>query len=334
MNKKKYLKEDIGIDVDRTDKTFKPTASWMSEKYDEINSKLFNNMLGDCSFSIFTKGSGSEGRTLGFFELQERVLVDRYTRQMFVSNYGVRTKINENNFVELCRPKISLNGNYSGTEYAFLNTLVHEMCHYYTYKRGYCPTQAHGREFNNIGEYISNKSGGFFTIQRLASAEEMEGYVLSDEMVQKQLKREERKKTSIMAIFEFCTNGEIRLTTTSNESLISYRCAIIGRNDVDKVITSRDINLINFLFDQGYRKNFRTFRYWNVTNEDWLDILNKVEINVIENPTSSIKENILGRNTDEIITEVMNRYIESKMMDDVISITPDMNLGLASPFEE
>ena len=161
------------------DKSFVPNIQWMSEKYDEMNEKLFGGSLGRCSFGVFTTGKGSQGNVLGWFKITRKgVKIDRYTRRMYaLEDWFDKVYIDKNNFVEKCWPKIELNGNYSGTENGFLATLVHEMCHYYTYMNGFAPKQGHGPEFREIGMAVSNRSNGMFTIQRLASAEQMNDLV-------------------------------------------------------------------------------------------------------------------------------------------------------------
>ena len=41
---------------------FKPTTEWIAQKYNEMNSLLFDNKLGECNFRIFTSGKGSQGK--------------------------------------------------------------------------------------------------------------------------------------------------------------------------------------------------------------------------------------------------------------------------------
>ena len=129
---------------------FKPTTEWMSQKYNEMNSQLFDNRLGECNFRIFTTGKGSQGRVLGRFGLDglnyKDIRISKYTGKMYIPGnwYHSEININKNNFIEVCEPYIELNGNYSATEEGWLNTLIHEMCHYYTYMNGICPKQSHG----------------------------------------------------------------------------------------------------------------------------------------------------------------------------------------------
>jgi hypothetical protein len=180
------------------DKTFKPTVEWMDAKYDEMNHELFGGRLGRCFFGIFTTGKGAEGNTLGRFRIAARnIRVNRYNRRMY-KDYGYSDKlyVDSSNFFEVCDPTIELNGNYSGTEHAFLGTLVHEMCHYYTYMDGFAPKQGHGREFREIGMIVSSRSNGLFTIQRLADSEEMLEFELDDKMKAKNDKNEKNEKDS------------------------------------------------------------------------------------------------------------------------------------------
>ena len=254
------------------DKTFNPTAEWMAIKYDEMNNMLFGGKLGECNFKVFTTGSGSEGGTLGWFKITGRgIRVDRYSRRIFVNGWE-KNFINKNNFVELCHPQIELNGNYNGTELGFLTTLVHEMCHYYTYMDGYCPKQGHGREFKEIGYIVSNRSNGMFTIQRLASAEQMTQLELNDEMKAKREKRLANKKASVTAILAFTKEGNVKLTITSSQRLIGSISSEEERRGSNVIITN-DANVIEFLFSKGYRKNMRTWRYWSLDEKPWLEEL-------------------------------------------------------------
>lgn len=256
------------------DKTFKPTVEWMAQKYQEMNEQLFNGALGNCSFNIFTSGRGSQGGTLGWFKIAARgIRADRHSRRMF-KRIGWDTEyINKHNFVNICRPTIELNGNYSGTEHGFLATLVHEMCHYYTYMNGYCPKQGHGAEFKQIGSIVSSRSNGLFTIQRLATAEQMSELELSDEMKAKREKRLANKKASVTAVIVFTQEGKIKLTITSNQNLVNLITKTEEDERNEKVVSTNDANVIDYLFSKGYRKNMRTWRYWSLEDKPWVNEL-------------------------------------------------------------
>ena len=255
---------------DKMDKTFKPTVEWMTARYAEMNDELFGGELGECSFAIFTTGLGSEGGTLGWFKITGRgIYINRYSRKMYKNNGWEKIDIDRKNFVGLCQPRIELNGNYSGTEHSFLATLVHEMCHYYTYMYGYAPKQGHGREFKEIGYIVSQRSNGMFTIQRLASAEQMTEMELNDTMKAKRAKRLANKKSSVTAIFVFTKEGKVKLTITSNQSLINM-ISTSEKERGDNVVTTNDAEIIEYLFSKGYRKNMRTWRYWSLEDKPWL----------------------------------------------------------------
>lgn len=258
------------------DKTFKPTVDWMTAKYAEMNDMLFNGELGECNFKIFTSGRGSEGGTLGWFKITGRnIFVNRYSRRMYKSDGWDEINVDRRNFVSICHPQIELNGNYSGTEHSFLATLVHEMCHYYTYMYGYCPKQGHGREFKDIGYTVSQRSNGMFTIQRLASAEQMSEMELSDEMKAKRAKRLANKKASVTALIAFTKEGKIKLSISSNENVIN----LIKTSEEERgndVVTTNDAEVIEFLFSKGYRKNMRTWRYWSIEDKPWIGELKEM----------------------------------------------------------
>lgn len=258
------------------DKTFKPNEEWMAKKYNEMNQQLFGGSLGDCDFAIFTSGRGSEGGVLGWFKITgSNVRADRYSRRMFVGGWGTKVFIDKNNFVRLCKPRIELNGNYTGTEQSFLATLAHEMCHYYTYMNGYCPKQGHGREFKEIGQIVSQRSNGMFTIQRLASAEQMSEMELSDEMKAKREKRLSNRKSSVTAVIVFTPEGKIKLSITSNERLVNL-IKTTSEGHGEKVIVTNNADVIDYLFAKGYKKNMRTWRYWSIEGKPWIDELKQM----------------------------------------------------------
>ena len=260
---------DKMFELDYETRSFKPTVEWMAERYNEANQKLFNGALGECDFNVFTTGRGSQGGTLGWFKIATRgIMADRHSRKMFKQGLD-RVYVDRKNFVEMCHPTIELNGNYSGTEHGFLATLVHEMCHYYTYMNGYCPKQGHGPEFRQIGSIVSSRSNGLFTIQRLASAEDMSQLELNDEMKAKREKRLNNKKASVTAVLVFTIYGKVKLTMTSSQNLIDTISNEENRRG-ENVVTSNDSNVIDYLFSKGYRKNMRTWRYWSLEDKPWI----------------------------------------------------------------
>lgn len=277
--------------MENLDKTFQPNEQWMAEKYAEMNDQLFGGRLGECNFAVFTTGKGMEGGTLGWFKITGKgIKIKRIGRRMYqqahnelkpngITMWYSDRWIDNSNFYQICQPRIELNGNYFGTEHGFLATLVHEMCHYYTYMNGYAPKQAHGREFKEIGHIVSSRSNGLFTIQRLATAEEMNELELNDEMKAKRARREANKKSNTTALLVYKSNGQVRLILAKSENLVYNILGIEEKKkDCVKVFRTNDSSFIDLCFSKGYNSIMRTYRFWDITtNKDLLSAADSAE---------------------------------------------------------
>jgi hypothetical protein len=312
----------------------------MTQKYNEMNQLLFDNELGSCTFRVFTRGKGSQGGVLGWFGFDAKnVKTNTIERRLFVIDLWSQQKtyINKDNFVSKCRPYIELNGNYSATEEGWLNTLIHEMCHYYTYMYGKCPKQAHGPEFRRIASYISYKSNGTITIERLANAEKMSNFELDDEFKEKEKRRLDTKINKLQAIFVFTKNGDIELTTSTIKSVIDevilFNAVAERADNCEKILLSTDPRVINALVNMGYRKSFRTYRYWTMPETRWNMIKDynfkeiPKELPKREPVTFTINENDIRNMVENTIMELINNN------EDSIAINPDIPLSELSPFE-
>jgi hypothetical protein len=157
--------DKVNFELDYETRDFRPTVDWMRRRYDEANEKLFGGALGKCDFKVFTSGRGSRGGTNGWFRLTgENIRVNPYINYLYVSHptNALREykRITASNFYDDAKPRIELNGNKRGSEWAFMVTLVHEMCHYYTYMNGIRPAQGHGRDFKKIAKQITELTDG------------------------------------------------------------------------------------------------------------------------------------------------------------------------------
>lgn len=317
-------------ELNNTEK-IKPTSEWMRKWYDIMNNELFGGALGDCILQPFTTGKGSNGSTLGWFRLTgDNIKAKKDSRRIFqASGYGRETYITRENFVTICRPTIELNANYRASETSWINTLVHEMCHYYTYMFGVAPRQGHGPEFRRIGETVSSRSNGYITIQRLASAEEMKDYDLKDEIKQKNQERLDRKKSRTTALI-VVMNSQVRLITTTLEKVITTVGDVhASRNDTLFYGSCNDASLIDFLVSKGYRSTMRTYRYWTIENEPWLNELAKYHWEKYMGSCNSISE-ALGIEENEAQQETPQQQItQNNPQDDNTQPTENdgFNLG-------
>lgn len=249
---------------------FKPTVEWMAKWYDIMNAELFGGILGKCKFEPFTTGKG-QGNWLGRFQVLRPIKVESRSRRMFYSFWGEKTYITKDNFVTVCDPCIGLNINYSATEEGWLATLVHEMCHYYTYMYGYAPKQAHGVEFREIGERVSYRSNGRFTVQRLAGAEQMKEFEMDQAMIDKKTKR-------TMIVVMFMCDGVVRFIPTSSEKLIDEILMIERRHGstrCDEIRIYVEPSVANEIFKIMKFKNLRSYKFYHIENKPQvLEILN------------------------------------------------------------
>ena len=261
------------------------TPQWMATEYDRLNASLFDGKLMECQFGLFTTGKGSQGGTLGWFKMTGRNLwVSKQSRRIYTrGGLGDSEKIwiNKENFVEYCKPKIELNGNYRWTKKAALSTLVHEMCHYYCNMNGWRPAQHHGPDFMSIAFHVSQKSNEFFTVERVARAEQMSEVELNSEFAEKKKKREEAKKAKVIMTFIFMANGTVRLVNALNNEVVNniVRLEFTGSR-CKKIVVSRDPALMDVVFSRGYKGTMRAYRFWEVQNEDFVKELDNYDTQV------------------------------------------------------
>ena len=303
MNNKLFNESYLRLTEDEEHSTekIKPTTEWMTKWYDIMNKRLFNGELGDCILRPFTTGKGSNGRTLGWFKITaSNIKVDRSTRRIFKSDYYSRQYVDRSSFPTICKPCIELNANYSAPEDSWLNTLVHEMCHYYTYMYGYAPKQGHGPEFREIGAIVSSKSNGLITIQRLASAEEMTHFDLDANIKQKNQERLDRKKSNLNVCVIILDNKQVRLVTTTSMKLVDEIANLHNtKNDTLYFGCSHETGLVELLYSKGYRSSMRTYRYWDISNASWLNILPEYQWNKVIGKCATMEEALGLENKDE-----------------------------------
>lgn len=259
---------------------FKVTVEWMKDRYEKANRELFRGELGQCYFEAVP----TRPNNLGNFRMDVRsgeLAYSKGDRRMFKKgpNYdpyawggspGVKIYINKDNFFEYCRPTIKMNTMYTGTENSLYNTLVHEMCHYYTYMYGRIPRQAHGTEFRQIAMVVSNRSNGLFNIQRLASADEMEGYQLDDGI---KVRKRSHNRPNYYLIFLNNGTDEVRLINTNSTGIIAIM-KFVRRNEDQTAIKLENEEIANKLYDNGYRQQSRTYRFWRLHRSD--DIVEEI----------------------------------------------------------
>ena len=312
------------MEISNSDEKFVPTVDWIAEKYFELNEWLFKGKLGNCLFEIYTTGKGME-TTLGHFRLTgTNIKYDKRTRQMYYAGYGLKENINADNFVHYTRPMIGLNGNYKRTEHMWLNTLVHEMCHYYTFMNGRVPVQAHGTEFRHIGSIVGIRSNGIFDIKRLCDAENIGE--LDGEIAARRKARDDKKKSNMTALFIFMKNAEIRLVTTTKQSLVNEIVRKSNGLICKKIVATSDANFIEYLWSLGYKNNMSTYRYWSIKDKSIIDELKKYKTETIKSYENMLENiQLTMEDINFIVESALNKILGKE--NDLADITPDMILS-------
>ena len=312
------------MEISNSDEKFVPTVDWIAEKYFELNEWLFKGKLGNCLFEIYTTGKGME-TTLGHFRLTgTNIKYDKRTRQMYYAGYGLKENINADNFVHYTRPMIGLNGNYKRTEHMWLNTLVHEMCHYYTFMNGRVPVQAHGTEFRHIGSIVGIRSNGIFDIKRLCDAENIGE--LDGEIAARRKARDDKKKSNMTALFIFMKNAEIRLVTTTKQSLVNEIVRKSNGLICKKIVATSDANFIEYLWSLGYKNNMSTYRYWSIKDKSIIDELKKYKTETLKSYEHMLENiQLTMEDINFIVESALNKILGKE--NDLADITPDMILS-------
>ena len=261
-----FNEEDMGNGGQK----FKATVEWMAENYKKANEELFDGMLGECYF----EAQPTRPNNLGNFRMNVQsgeLAYNKGDRRMFkkLPSYNIwnndKIYINRNNFFEYCKPTIRMNTMYTGIESSLYNTLVHEMCHYYTYMNGRIPVQAHGKEFREVANYVAYKSGGAISVQRLASAEEMEGYKLDDGI---KVRARSHNKPHYYLVFTNNGDDEVRLVNVNSSGYRNMMEWILDARREQTVLQLDNEEIAESLYNKGYRQQSRTYRFWRLHRSD------------------------------------------------------------------
>lgn len=171
------------LEDNEKNEVIEPTVAWVKQKYNEFNEKYFDNFLPKCSISVRPlgeKGGYVLGGTFRFMNAKN-ALVGLGVNLVYNEDTGGYDEINKDTIYKVLKPVITINSKYSAPAKVLENTIIHEMCHYYTYfdKDGNfrnCDkeNEHHGNDFLEAAKMISEKSNGEINIKRLLEAEEIE----------------------------------------------------------------------------------------------------------------------------------------------------------------
>ena len=157
---------------------FVPTEAWAVRKYDEFNRMYFDGFLPRCKIKVAPLKEKQGFVTAGRMKMSSTggcLTLDIY----YSDRYGYM-KVNKDTINKTLKPVITINSNYTAPEERIENTLIHEMCHFYTWfnpdgtiRTPDSENNGHGKDFMEIAEKVNKASGGKIEIKQLLSSEEV-----------------------------------------------------------------------------------------------------------------------------------------------------------------
>jgi hypothetical protein len=212
-----------------------PTKQWMQTKYNQFNKELFDGFLPPC-------------------RLMAKKLAPKHLGMYSTNSVYPNGPVTRENIYDIARPTIYLTTAYSAPEEDWDNTLIHEMCHYYTQfdKEGNArkidkENKGHGANFMNAAKLVSDKSGGKYTIQHIATAEQSSrmGFETKDRSFS------EMKGIRLIRV-SFANNG------VSTEAFIMTNSEFVAKQILDmsadkRILVTDNSSLIKILMNAGYK---------------------------------------------------------------------------------
>jgi hypothetical protein len=193
---------------------------------------------------------------------------------------------------------------------------------------GRVPVQAHGTEFRRIGQIVGARSNGVFDIKRLCDAENIGE--LDGEIAAKRQARDDKKKSNMIAVLVFRTNGDIQLITTTSHDLVRQIVSDNNKLICKKILSSNDNAYIEYLWSLGYKHNMRTYRYWPVQGKDLVDEIQNYDYSVLKGNEMNEAYQFTNEDIKLMVEMVLDRI---KGEDNLVDITPDMILSDDSGLE-
>lgn len=183
---RKMVKETIKIILENDDhqqEPIEPTAAFVKQKYNEFNQLYFDGFLPKCAISVRPLGEEC-GRVLGgtfrFATFRNAILING-ANLFYDPKKDYYGHIDKTTIYSALKPTITINSKYKAPVELLENTIIHEMCHYYTFfnedgsfRIADKENKSHGQDFMNAAEMISRKSGGKVKIKAILEAEEIE----------------------------------------------------------------------------------------------------------------------------------------------------------------
>lgn len=182
----KYIIHDVimeAISNNSEQDKIEPTLELVKQKYNEFNELYFDGFLPKCIIRVKPIMEQVGLITAGNFRFAgySNAILINGANLFYDPKKDCYGKLNVDTVYSALKPTITINSKYKTTLSALENTIIHEMCHYYThfnedgsFRLSDEENKHHGQDFINAAEMISRKSGGKVKITAVLNAEEIE----------------------------------------------------------------------------------------------------------------------------------------------------------------
>lgn len=195
------------------------TTAWMEKMYAEFNNTLFDGKLPKC----LLEAKKLKNKMLGMFSFKEKMWMCNPRQINGAKKYRIclysdkKTPIDDISEIE---PTISMNTDGAfRDETAMESTLVHEMIHFYTYKDGWAPAMAHGKEFKTLCTIIGNRAEKAYGKKLdLSVYADCNKFTLTDEASEKAFAKLKKQGMSIIIVETNDTKYPTRIVFATNSS--------------------------------------------------------------------------------------------------------------------
>ena len=327
---KDYIVENSGV---------KASLSWMKEKYKEFNEALFNNELPECEL----EAKKLKKRLLGMFSFKEKIWLRNQFTIRGSKHYRIMKSENGklkpvSNILDI-HPAIALNTDgYFRDELAMESTFIHEMIHFYTYKDGYAPAIAHGKDFTTLCTIIGNRAKKKYNKEfDLSIYADIGKFSVDDETKKKDEERLKRLGLAVLIVSVKNDKYPERVIFLSPSSLQLFINQIHKAHDrlgnlekifyLDDVTSLADVDYFDSLVKS---RKYGTFYIPENVPEIWDQIILSPKLEILYDSTKQVVESKIMKFFRKVKEKIMNLFIKPETN---LSVEDIEKIGIIEPTE-
>ena len=121
-------------------------------------------------------------------------------------------------------------------------------------------------------------------------------------------------------------NGEIRLVTTTKQSLVDEIVSESNGLTCKKIVATSDANFIEYLWSLGYKNNMSTYRYWSIKDKSIINKIKKYKTETLKSYEHMLENiQLTMEDINFMVENALNKILGKE--NDLADITPDMILS-------